>query len=58
MEKKWNKPEIIRIKLNSEQAVLSCCYIGFRGEVHTSVTHQCADWVCGTGTSVGNINSS
>ncbi|MDD4294633.1 MAG: hypothetical protein PHP69_03865 [Candidatus Omnitrophica bacterium] len=32
-KQKWQKPELTRVKLNPEQAVLSCCDLTGRGQV-------------------------
>ncbi|MDD4294532.1 MAG: hypothetical protein PHP69_03340 [Candidatus Omnitrophica bacterium] len=37
----WQKPEMIQIKLNPEQAVLSCCDNIERGFFTTSSLQQC-----------------
>ncbi|MDD4294631.1 MAG: hypothetical protein PHP69_03855 [Candidatus Omnitrophica bacterium] len=38
---KWIKPEITRVKLNPEQAILSCCDSGLRGATSVSGGIQC-----------------
>ncbi|MDD5081069.1 MAG: hypothetical protein PHC58_03630 [Candidatus Omnitrophica bacterium] len=35
-KQKWQKPEITKIKLNPEQAVLSCCDLTLRAAVYWS----------------------
>ncbi|MDD5441617.1 MAG: hypothetical protein PHZ27_05365, partial [Candidatus Omnitrophica bacterium] len=47
--KKWITPEIIRIKLSPEQAILSCCNITNRGPVGgpgSLTTIQCRSSLC------------
>ncbi|MDD4295146.1 MAG: hypothetical protein PHP69_06505 [Candidatus Omnitrophica bacterium] len=39
--KKWITPEIIRIKLNPEQAVLSCCDNVSKAIITAQVANQC-----------------
>ncbi|MDD5081337.1 MAG: hypothetical protein PHC58_05020 [Candidatus Omnitrophica bacterium] len=47
-KKKWNKPGLTRVALNSEQAVLSCCDSMLRVDVLTlaRATAQCLRVTC------------
>ncbi|MDD4294316.1 MAG: hypothetical protein PHP69_02250 [Candidatus Omnitrophica bacterium] len=53
--KKWIKPEMLRIKLNPEQAVLSCCNSAMRALDNGG--HQCGYPAFTCGTSYGNLDS-
>ncbi|MDD4294534.1 MAG: hypothetical protein PHP69_03350 [Candidatus Omnitrophica bacterium] len=49
-KQKWSKFIITKIKLNPEQAVLSCCDTSVRAnglKVGTIVVNNCLEW-CGT----------
>ncbi|MDD4295324.1 MAG: hypothetical protein PHP69_07450 [Candidatus Omnitrophica bacterium] len=48
--KKWVKTEVVRIKLNPEQAVLSCC--DSQDKRNTLGGTQCSTGNCGTGGSL------
>lgn len=50
-KRKWKKPVIIRIKLNPEQAVLTCCETTTKAEFAGKGYQQCPDFTCGTGVS-------
>ncbi|MDD4294900.1 MAG: hypothetical protein PHP69_05250 [Candidatus Omnitrophica bacterium] len=39
--KKWAKPELIKIRLNPEQAILSCCDFVERVQVLETFSTQC-----------------
>ncbi|MFA7114537.1 MAG: hypothetical protein WC214_03635 [Candidatus Omnitrophota bacterium] len=53
--KKWITPEIIRIKLNPEQAVLSCCDSSLKIAIYSEI--QCMTLtVCG-GSMEGHLSS-
>ncbi|MDD4295083.1 MAG: hypothetical protein PHP69_06190 [Candidatus Omnitrophica bacterium] len=41
IRKKWLKPELTKIRLNPEQAVLSCCQAGERGWNSSVFDNQC-----------------
>lgn len=45
-KKAWKKMEITRVKLNPEQAVLSCCDVSVKGRV-TDVTQCVPEPFCG-----------
>ncbi|MDD4295328.1 MAG: hypothetical protein PHP69_07470 [Candidatus Omnitrophica bacterium] len=47
-KKKWNKPGLTRVALNSEQAVLSCCDSADRAAVTNGPNFysQCRIWAC------------
>jgi len=59
---KWIKPELTRVALNPEQAVLSCCNILYRGQVNSTVTTLVQCWVMsactGTGVGWGDLSTS
>ena len=47
---KWEGFKITRVKLNPEQAVLSCCNTTVR-DLEVPGPHQCVDSDCGCGSS-------
>ncbi|MDD5081583.1 MAG: hypothetical protein PHZ27_05645 [Candidatus Omnitrophica bacterium] len=52
--KNWSNPELIKIKLNPEQAVLSCCDNTSRNAyIGGSLPGQCAVGGCGGAGSAG-----
>lgn len=45
-KQEWLNPEMIKIKLNPEQAVLSCCDLSERAAVVISPSRQCMGMTC------------
>ncbi|MCX5713919.1 MAG: hypothetical protein NT033_03730 [Candidatus Omnitrophica bacterium] len=40
----WRKPVVTRVKLNPEQAVLSCCDNTSKGATYSVYNYQCHSW--------------
>jgi len=53
LKKKYILMEIVRVKLNPEQAVLSCCESGGRGQIAVTPTNfQCSGGTCPAETTI------
>lgn len=55
LKDKWVKSEIIKIKLNPEQAVLSCC--SGIGKLNALITTQCRKGICNVSSDPSNVSS-
>jgi len=55
--KKWQKHQVVKIKLNPEQTVLSCCYSVARGMVDGTEWQCVALFLCSTGLAIDTQSS-